>query len=175
LVSVAAGNVNARFCPAAIDGHSPMQPTGLFSFNRLIRMRYTSSSARRYPLCCYLVFLLVIPLGDFMAPAPLKATTITYPYVATPQRQKRIKRGIGQIKPGMPIGKVRLILGRPDLIRTLYEPKVWHPKQIGKTYWYFIEVHDKGDFINAKLVRVSVGHDGKVLRVAYWGFSLPSK
>ena len=69
--------------------------------------------------------------------------------------------------------QVQSLLGEPDEIRPLYEPKIWNAKQIGYTHWFLIQRRtDKGseDAKDEKLVRISYDLNWKVLRIDHWGF-----
>ncbi len=96
------------------------------------------------------------------------ASEIQYPYHATPERERAILEGYGNIKSGMNVNEVKKILGEPDEVRDLYEPNIKTGNKIGFTYWYLIQrIKGSGSQAekNERLVRVSFGLDGKVNKV----------
>ena len=98
---------------------------------------------------------------------------MTYPYVASPERKSVIENGYLKIENGMTPIQVEMILGKPDEVKPLYEPKVKKAKKIGVTYWYLIErKRDTGSVIDRaeKLVRVSFNLKNLVTNVDHWGF-----
>ena len=99
------------------------------------------------------------------------ASEIKYPYFATPERVESIEVGYKKIKIGMDINEVKVILGEPDEIKDLYEPKIKKAKKIGFTYWYLIQrIKSVGsqNERNEKLVRVSFDLNGEVIGVDRW-------
>jgi outer membrane protein assembly factor BamE (lipoprotein component of BamABCDE complex) len=69
--------------------------------------------------------------------------------------------------------QVVTILGEPEEIRPLYEPKIWNAKRIGTTYWFIIERRKPSGSVNEraeKLVRVAFDLNQLVTRVDHWGF-----
>lgn len=96
---------------------------------------------------------------------------IEYPYHATPERRLAIVEGYKKIVLGMNTEEVEAIIGKPDEIRSLYEPMIKAPEQIGFTYWYIIQrIKESGSVSekDEKLVRVSFDLDGTVIRVDRW-------
>ncbi len=64
------------------------------------------------------------------------------------------------------------VLGEPDEIRTLHEPKVKNGKIVGYTHWYIIRRLVKNGSAAQKqesLVRVSFDLDDRVSKVDAWG------
>ena len=99
------------------------------------------------------------------------ASDIVYPYHATVERRTSINKGFLKIKQGLTVREVVSILGEPDEIHELYEPKIKNGKKIGFTYWYLIQrIQPNGSHIekNEKLVRVSFNLNGKVTEVVRW-------
>src|SRR5689334_14254744 len=112
---------------------------------------------------------LALVLGCGRAPTtPATAINIHYPYVATPERKRQIIAGFKQITPKMSAAQVQEILGTPDEIMPLYEPKIKNPKQIGITHWYFLERRAGRDSA-AQTVRVSFGLNDRVTKADRWG------
>jgi hypothetical protein len=75
----------------------------------------------------------------------------------------------------MTVEQVKSVLGDPDEIKELYEPKIKTPKQIGNTYWYIIQrLQESGSAVDKaeKLVRVSFSLKGRVTAIDYWGFDV---
>ena len=95
---------------------------------------------------------------------------VKYPYVAQPERRKVISSNYKKVSEGMTSEEVVQILGKPDEIIKLYEPKKIEPKQIGYTYWYYIERESPKRRVQEKLVRVSFDMKYHVVKVAKWGF-----
>src|SRR5687767_14750339 len=63
---------------------------------------------------------------------------ITYPYRASPERERQIRAGFPRVAPGSSMTDVTDVLGEPDEVRPLYEPVMFRPRRIGTTYWYFL-------------------------------------
>jgi len=61
-----------------------------------------------------------------------------YPYIASADQAARIRNGYKKITMGMSPAEVTAILGQPDEVRGLYEPKYFNAKIIGSTYWYVL-------------------------------------
>ena len=61
------------------------------------------------------------------------------------------------------------ILGEPDEILPLYEPKVLGPKQIGTTRWYYVRIDSPQDRTTAQLMRLSVDHENLITAIDHWG------
>ena len=97
---------------------------------------------------------------------------ITYPYIASPTRVKQIKQGYVRIRRGNSADEVKTILGLPDEVRPIFDRKnAKSAKNVGTSYWYFLEKKTKDDNLDAKLVWVSLDLKGVVFRVDHWGFS----
>ncbi|MDH5218269.1 MAG: DUF3862 domain-containing protein [Gammaproteobacteria bacterium] len=99
------------------------------------------------------------------------SSEIQHPYFASPERVKTIQEGYKKIKTGMDINQVKEILGEPDEIKDLYEPKIKTSKIVGFTYWYLIQrIKSTGgqNERNEKLVRISFELNGAVIRVDRW-------
>jgi len=121
-----------------------------------------------------LIVTIVLSINLVFAQSDVTEKLITtYPYYASEKRSVQIKNKYKQIKQGMTSKQVIQLLGDPDEIRPLYEPKIWGPKQIGYSYWYLIQRKtDKGsqNDRDEKLVRVSYDLDWDVMFVDHWGF-----
>ena len=98
---------------------------------------------------------------------------MSYPYFASEERRELIKNGYGKILIGDSEQTVLEKLPAPDEILELFEPKIYAPKIIGKTYWYIIQRRAVSGSLNEKdekLVRVSFSLQGKVTNIEHWGF-----
>jgi hypothetical protein len=94
-----------------------------------------------------------------------------YPFVAPPERAAAITANYTKIKNGITADQVESVLGVPDEVRPLYEPKLKNGKAIGYTYWYVLRrAREKGSVKekDESLVRVSFDTNGKVTRVDRW-------
>ena len=97
----------------------------------------------------------------------------TYPYFASEQRANTIRDNYQRITAGMSPQEVAAIMGAPDEIRILYEPKIKRAKVIGYTQWYVIRrLTNSGSFNDKQeaLVRLEYGLDDRVMRIDAWGF-----
>jgi hypothetical protein len=106
-------------------------------------------------------------------PVPLGADTtinITYPYVASPERQRQIREGFPRVRPGASRAQVIEILGTPDEVRPLYEPQVISATRVGTTYWYYLKKESEGTSLKAPVVRVAFDLGEQVTKVDQWGF-----
>jgi outer membrane protein assembly factor BamE (lipoprotein component of BamABCDE complex) len=115
----------------------------------------------------FLFFAVVGFIGNIYCQA------IKYPYVATTERKTQIEYGFNKIEKGLTYKQVKNLLGQPDEIKPLYQPKIKNPKQIGTTYWYIIQRTKENGSVkekNEKLVRVSFSLSGKVTQIDHWGF-----
>ena len=102
-------------------------------------------------------------------PEPDTVINIRYPYVASPARAARIQDHYASIVPGWSPEQVISLLGEPDEIRPLYEPKYPKAQRIGTTYWYFLaKPTERND--RTSVVRVSVDLNRTVTKVDRWGF-----
>jgi hypothetical protein len=61
----------------------------------------------------------------------------------------------------------------PDEIHPLYEPEIFNPKRIGKTYWYVLEGRRRPT--DESLVRISFDLTGKVIYLDHWGGAFSSE
>src|SRR5262245_8335532 len=71
--------------------------------------------------------------------APKQITT--YPFIAAPERAATITNNFSRITPGMTPKEVTAILGEPDEVRSLHDPRIKTEKNnpvIGHTYWYVL-------------------------------------
>jgi hypothetical protein len=94
---------------------------------------------------------------------------ITYPYVAGLERARQIRAGSPRIAIGASIAQVTEILGRPDEVHPLFEPKILRPRRIGTTYWYFLAKPVADGNTDVRVVRVAFDLDDRVTAVAHWG------
>ncbi len=96
----------------------------------------------------------------------------TYPLFATPERAAKIREGFPQIRVGMSPAEVMALLGEPDEVHPLYEPRVKNAEVIGFTHWYLIRRLAKYGSVNEKqesLVRVSFSLNDRVSKIDAWG------
>jgi hypothetical protein len=106
----------------------------------------------------------------------VSSQSLSYPYVATPNRQDQILNGMGRVKADMDPSDVERFLGKPDEIRKLYD-RIKNADPVGYTWWYIIERHTpSGSVVEKaeKLVRVSFDLKDKVTRVDSWGIETKS-
>jgi hypothetical protein len=61
------------------------------------------------------------------------------PFRASAEREAAILRSYVEVKPEMPIAEVQRLLGSPDRVLPVYEPRIKNPKRLGSTSWYVIE------------------------------------
>ena len=64
-------------------------------------------------------------------------------------------------------------LPNPDEVKDLYEPKMYKPRIIGKTYWYIIQRTAGTGSLNErneKLVRITFDLNGVVIKLDHWRF-----
>jgi hypothetical protein len=94
---------------------------------------------------------------------------LRFPYVASQEREKQIREGAKKITVGMTEAEVKRILGEPDIIRPLFEPKVIKANRIGTTYWYLVEQEQNTDYENSKIVRIALDLNGNVTDIVAWG------
>ena len=102
--------------------------------------------------------------------------SLTYPYVAPPERQAEIVSGMDKIKTGMTPAKVEAILGKTDLVHDLFNRGMKDSSPIGYTWWYILQRKtDTGSFAEReeKLVRVSFDLRDTVTKVDFWGIDKP--
>jgi hypothetical protein len=96
-----------------------------------------------------------------------------YPFFASDERARAIRDSYQRVAVGMSPEEVASILGAPDEIRALHEPKIKNAKVIGYTHWYLIRrmvASGSQKDMEESLVRVSYGLDDHVMRVDAWGF-----
>jgi len=96
-----------------------------------------------------------------------------YPYFASKERSELIINGYRKVLIGDSEEVVLKKLTNPDEIGKLYEPKIYKPKIIGKTYWYILQRISNSGSVNEKkekLVRVTFDLENIVTRVDHWGF-----
>ena len=94
-----------------------------------------------------------------------------YPFVALRERAVTITTNYTKIKKGMSANQVESVLGVPDEVRSLYEPKLTSGKHIGYTYWYVLRRVKKNGSVKEKdesLIRVSFDTNGKVTHIDRW-------
>ena len=102
----------------------------------------------------------------------LQNETLVYPYIASPERQEFITENYKKIKIGTTANEVKQILGSPDQILPLYEPKIKNASKIGHTFWYILQrLKESGSQKRReeKLVRVSFNLENKVIAIDHWG------
>ena len=92
-------------------------------------------------------------------------------YVASEERRAAILHNFERVTNGMTPVEVETVLGEPDVVRDLYEPKIKNPEKIGHTYWYYL-VQQRPDKSHPgdKLVRVSLDLAERVTHIDHWGF-----
>ena len=111
--------------------------------------------------------LLTTPFNAFS-----QDTSMSYPYIASEERQEFIKENYKKIQINQTEQEVKQILGTPDEILLLYEPKIKKPEKIGFTFWYILQRLKENGSQNEKaekLVRISFNIDGKVTAIDQWG------
>ena len=112
--------------------------------------------------------LVIVQVSSSCAQDMVLEMKVNYPYVAPPERKKVITENYMKVSAGMTSEEVMNILGKPDEIIKLYEPQIIDPKQIGYTYWYYIERKSPTHRVQEKLVRVSFDMKYRVMKVAKW-------
>jgi len=121
---------------------------------------------------CLTVLILFLSLTKAVADVQYVEKRITtYPFVATPERSVAILTKYTQIENGMTAKQVESVLGIPDEIRPLYEPKIKQARLIGHTYWYILRhmmEHGSANEKNESLVRISFDNSGIVTHVDRW-------
>jgi hypothetical protein len=98
-----------------------------------------------------------------------ETVNITYPYVATAERERQIVTEFEKIELKATVAQVTEKLGQPDIILPLYQPPVYRPKRIGFTYWYYVEKSSEQS-IDGKGVRIAFDLDERVIGIDHWGF-----
>jgi hypothetical protein len=97
---------------------------------------------------------------------------IIYPYIADEWRKTVIVNNWHRIGKGMSANQVLTLMGEPDLIELLYEPKVNAKETKGTTSWYLIErlsEHGSVDQRREKVVRISFDQSETVIAIDSWG------
>jgi len=98
----------------------------------------------------------------------------SYPYYASQQRTQHIIENYKKIQKEMNHKDLLNIIGEPDEIRPLYEPKHNEPREpVGTTWWYIIQrKQENGSIIDKdeKLVRYTLDKSDKIYRIDKWGF-----
>ena len=92
---------------------------------------------------------------------------LTYPYVASPERQEQIRTGMTNVTQGMSPSDVEAILGKPDEVRKLYG-RIKQAEPVGYTWWFIVQRKAESGSVNdkaEKLVRVSFTLNDRVTRV----------
>ena len=100
-----------------------------------------------------------------------KNDVISYPYIASPVRQKFILDNYSQVKVGQTANEVKTILGTPEKTSPWYEARIYKPKQIGFTFIYLLQQlkeHGSQNDKAVKLVRISFDLKGKVSKIDQW-------
>ena len=98
---------------------------------------------------------------------------LSYHYVASERRKAQIVNNYGEVRRGMTVSQVRGLLGEPDEVRPLYEPRIYRPRQTGFTHWYLIRrrvVKGAVQKRDEQLLRVSYDLEWRVTVVDRWGF-----
>lgn len=113
------------------------------------------------------VFLTII--ASVTATAIGEESSMSYPFVASKERQEFVKLVYRKVKIGHSNHEVRQLLGTPEIVLPLYEPKIKNPKRIGSTYWYILQRLKARGSKGEKLVRISFDLAGRVTAVDQWG------
>ncbi|MBI5262780.1 MAG: hypothetical protein HY852_13290 [Bradyrhizobium sp.] len=95
-----------------------------------------------------------------------------YPFFASVERAATIRSNFRRIGIGMSAAEVSAILGTPDEVRPLHEPRIRRPKTIGYSHWYVIRrMVGKGSANDKQesLVRIIYGLHDRVTAVDAWG------
>jgi outer membrane protein assembly factor BamE (lipoprotein component of BamABCDE complex) len=112
------------------------------------------------------ILVLLISLGCAIA--------IEYPYEAPAERQALIRKQFSAIKVGMTSKDVVKLIGKPDKITPLYEPKIKNSKQIGSTMWYVLSQSKKHGSVNeVKKVALAIRLNLNNVISRIDGFSFP--
>lgn len=134
-------------------------------------------------VCASLALVAVVVVGWRMMPrssdgAPFDngfTSNISYPYTASPERERQIRDNYTRIRPGSSLSEVTFDMGTPDETRSLFDPFVLgRMERVGTTYWYFIEKKDPRNNLSARVVRVSFDLSGRVRAVDGWGLEKTS-
>ena len=115
----------------------------------------------------------LIVLSAAAVGAPRERELSSYPFNAPLERATQIRANYKRVAPGMSPGEVAVVLGEPDEIHSLYEPRLKkNGKVVGYTQWYIIRRLVASGSVNEKqesLVRVSFDLNDRVTRVDAWG------
>jgi hypothetical protein len=96
----------------------------------------------------------------------------TYPFFASAEREVVIRQNYRRVMVGMSPADVAAILGKPDEIRAVYQPRIWRPEVTGYSHWYVVRRLTVNGSVNDKreaLVRIIFGLDDRVTDVDAWG------
>ena len=106
-------------------------------------------------------------------PAPLEPNSVnfSFPCVASPTRTAQIQGSLDKITVGMTVDATVRILGEPDEVLPLYEPKGLEPEQIGTTRWYYVRIDSPEERTAAQLMRLSADHENLITAIDHWGIS----
>jgi outer membrane protein assembly factor BamE (lipoprotein component of BamABCDE complex) len=118
------------------------------------------------------VFLALSLESAVVVGAPPERELSSYPFIASPKRAALIRENYKRVAPGMSSAEVAKVLGKPDEVRTLYEPRPKNGKPIGHTQWYILKrVRASGSAAEKQesLVRVSFDLGNRVTKIAAWG------
>lgn len=124
----------------------------------------------------FICMVAAVILAGCASAQPASSLSLTYPYVATPERQEQIRKGMEKVKAGMTPAEVEAVLGKTDLVHDLFNRGMKDAKPIGYTWWYIMQRRtDTGsaDERAEKLVRVSFDLADKVTKVDFWGIDKP--
>ena len=126
------------------------------------------------------VLTVVLLAGSALAPATtysreflvVKREIQSYPFIAKPERAALIRSQYKRVKTGMSSEDVQQLLGEPDEVRPVFEPRILNSRLIGYSHWYVIRRLAKSGSVNDKneaLVRVTYDRSDRVTRVDDWG------
>ena len=135
------------------------------------RQNYGVGTLKRI-LAVLLVLASATP-GCKTMPAPLESNSVnfSFPYVASPTRTAQIQGSLDKITVGMTVDATVRILGEPDEVLPLYEPKGLEPEQIGTTRWYYVRIDSPEERTAAQLMRLSADHENLITAIDHWGIS----
>ena len=99
------------------------------------------------------------------------SSTTAEVYIASPERAATIESQFPKIILGMDEMDVKALMGAPDEIRPLYEPRIKNAREIGTTWWYYLRRGSPGPSDpTSQLVRVSFDLQGICMKIDHWGF-----
>jgi hypothetical protein len=119
------------------------------------------------------IVVLAFIASESFAQNAIESKSIKYPYYADKERADQIKNNYKKVKEGMTPYEVKSILGEPDETSTLYEPKIWKPKQLGYSQRFIIQRKCENGSVkekDEKLVGIRYDLQWKVTAVDHWGF-----